>query len=323
MIRSVYRSALALLLALALAPAALAKKPRQSVNLEAEIDAIMMAAFPADKPGAAVAVVKDGSVVYRKGFGLANLELKTPMQPEMVFEIGSVTKQFTSTAILMLVEQGRLALDDDIKKFFPDYPDKGAKITVEHLLTHTSGIKSYTGSPKWLPLWRKDMTPQEIVDLTKDDPLEFQPGSQWSYNNTGYVMLGAIVEKLSGGSYADFLAKNVFEPAGMKTALYGSHETLIPNRAYGYARQGDSFKNAPYLSLTQPYAAGSLMMSVDDLVAWEAAVSSGKLISKASWERAFAPYKLSTGEVTSYGYGWGVDAYEGRAMVRHNGGIPG
>ena len=323
MIRFVYRSAIALVLALALAPAALAKKPRQAVNLEAEIDALMTVAFPADKPGAAVAVVKDGNVVYRKAFGLANLELKTPMQPEMVFEIGSVTKQFTATAILMLIEQGKLSLDDDIRKFFPDYPDKGAKITIEHLLTHTSGIKSYTGTPKWRPLWREDVTPQQLIDLTKDEPLEFQPGSRWAYNNTGYVMLGAIIEKLSGMSYPDYVAKTFFEPLGMKTALYASHETIVPNRAYGYDRQGDSFRNTIYLSFTHPYAAGSLMMSVDDLVVWEEAVAAGKLISKGMWERAFTPYKLSSGETASYGYGWETDVYEGRALARHNGGIPG
>jgi D-alanyl-D-alanine carboxypeptidase len=287
----------------------------------AEIDAILAKSFAADRPGAAVVVVKDGQTVYRKGVGLANLELGVPIRPEMVFEIGSVTKQFTSTAILMLAEQGKLSLDDDVRKHLPDFPDKQATITIEHLLTHTSGIPSYTGSPKWLPLWRKDMTPAEIIALTKDEPLEFAPGSRYAYNNTGYVMLGAIIEKLSGMTYADYVRKNIFEPLGMTHSYYGSATALIPNRASGYSRRGDQFVNAEYLSMTQPYAAGSLMSTVDDLALWNAAVSSGKLLSKASWDRAFTPYKLASGTTTGYGYGWQIGVYEGHRVIRHSGGI--
>ena len=287
----------------------------------AEIDAILAKSFAPDRPGAAVVVVKDGKTVYREGVGLANLELGVPVRPEMVFEIGSVTKQFTSTAILMLAEQGKLSLDDDVRKHLPDFPDKQATITIEHLLTHTSGIPSYTGSPKWMPLWRKDMTPAEIIALTKDEPLEFAPGSRYAYNNTGYVMLGAIIEKLSGMTYAEFVKKNIFEPLGMTHSYYGSATALIPNRASGYSRRGDQFVNAEYLSMTQPYAAGSLMSTVDDLALWNAAVSSGKLLTKASWDRAFTPYKLTSGAATGYGYGWQLDAFDGHRIIRHNGGI--
>jgi CubicO group peptidase (beta-lactamase class C family) len=290
-------------------------------NLAADLDAMLANAFPADRPGAAVILVKDGKVLYRKAFGLANLELKVPMQPENVFEIGSVTKQFTSTAVLMLVEQGKIGLADDIHKYLADFPDKGATITVEHLLTHTSGIPSYTGSPKWVPLWRKEMKPAEIIALTKDDPLEFAPGSRFAYNNTGYIMLGAIIEKVSGMSYAEFVKKNIFEPLGMTNSYYGSASAVIPNRASGYSPRGGTFQNAEYLSMSQPYAAGSLMSTVDDLAIWDAAVSSGKLLTKASWERAFAGYKLSSGESTGYGYGWQTDSFEGHPIIRHNGGI--
>lgn len=324
MIRHAYRSALALALLVALVPAAFAKKPRQPVNLEAEVDAILSTAFPADQPGAVALVVKDGKVVYRKAFGMANLELGVPMRPEMVFEVGSVTKQFTAVAILMLAEQGKLSLSDRISKYFPDSPYKDAKITIEHLLTHTSGIPSYTNSPNWGPaVWRKDMTPQEILDITKGAPLDFAPGTKWAYNNTGYVMLGVVIEKASGTSYAEFVQKNIFDKLGMTGALYGSHETVVPNRATGYSRAGDAFANAPYLSMTQPYAAGSLMMSADDLAIWNAAISSGKLISKASWQKAFTPYRLVNGESTRYGYGWQVEEFDEHPIVRHGGGIPG
>ena len=291
-------------------------------DLTAEVDALLANAEKPDDPGLTAIVVKDGKVLYRKAFGLANLELRTPMRPEMVFEIGSITKQFTSTAIMTLVDEGKLAVDDDIRKILPDFPDKGAKITIENLLTHTSGIPSYTSDDKWPALWRKDLTPQEIIDLTKDKPLEFPPGTKWSYDNTGYVMLGAVVEKISGMAYADFVKSRIFEPLGMKHSYYGSNTAVIPNRASGYTR-GDNgeWQIAPYLSMTQPYAAGSLMSSVDDLAVWSAAVGDGKLLSKASWERVFTPYALSDGTSTNYGYGWFIDSYDGHPIVRHGGGI--
>jgi D-alanyl-D-alanine carboxypeptidase len=292
-----------------------------AAQLVSELNGLLSPRFPADGPGATVVVVKDGHVIFRRGYGLANLELKTPMQPDMVFEIGSVTKQFTSTAILMLVEQGKLSVDDDLHKYLPDYPDKSAKISIENLLTHTSGIKSYTGDSKWHNMWRQELTVQQIIDITKDDPLEFPPGTKWKYDNTGYILLGAIIEKVSGMSYADYVRKNIFEPLGMKHSYYGSNSAVIPGRASGYSHDGDKWVIATYLSMSQPYAAGSLMSSVDDLAIWDAAVSAGKLLSKASWDRAFTPYKLANGNDTHYGYGWSTDAYDGHAIIRHNGGI--
>jgi D-alanyl-D-alanine carboxypeptidase len=287
------------------------------------VDAMLSKTFTANAPGAAVVLVKDGNVLFRKAYGLANLETQTPMRPEMVFELGSVTKQFTSTAILMLAEQGKLSLEDDIKKYFPDYPDKGAKITVEHLLAHTSGIKSYTDEQSWLEKWRQDMTPQQVIALTEGAPLEFPPGSRWHYNNTGYTMLGVIIEKVSGLAYADFIRRNIFEPLGMSHSLYGSLTAVIPNRAAGYTKGSNGWENAPYLSMTQPYSAGALMSNVDDLARWDAAVSAGKLLSKASWDRAMTGFKLANGENTHYGHGWGLSEYEGHRVVDHGGGIPG
>lgn len=325
MLSSKLRSgALAVLVALvAVTPAVARPRGNPPPDVASECDAVLAPYFAADAPGVAAIVVKDGRVVYRKAFGLANLELKTPMRPEMVFEIGSVTKQFTSASVMMLVDRGKVALDADVRTYLPDFPDKGAKITVENLLTHTSGIPSYTENPKWRTMLREDMTPQQIVDITKDEPLAFPPGTKWEYDNTGYTLLGMIVEKASGMSYADFVRKNIFEPLGMTHSYYGDNAALIPNRAAGYAKDESGWVNAPYLSMTQPYAAGSLMSTVDDLALWDAAVTAGKLLSKASWDRVFTPYKLASGEDTHYGYGWEIGSYEGRAMVRHNGGIPG
>jgi D-alanyl-D-alanine carboxypeptidase len=315
------RLALALLLAFATPTIAGQTPQRPAAQLVSELNGLLSPRFPTDGPGAAVVVVKDGRVIFRKGYGMANLELKTPMQPDMVFEIGSITKQFTSTAILMLVEQGKLSLDDDLHKYLPDYPDKGAKISIENLLTHTSGIKSYTDDLKWQGTWRQDLTVQQIIDITKDDPLEFPPGSKWKYDNTGYILLGAIIEKVTGLSYADYVRKNIFEPLGMKHSYYGSNSAVIPGRASGYSRNGGNWVHATYLSMSQPYAAGALMSSVDDLAIWDAAVSAGKLLSKASWDHAFTPYKLIDGDDTHYGFGWSIEAYDGHSIVRHNGGI--
>jgi D-alanyl-D-alanine carboxypeptidase len=294
-----------------------------AADIPKRVDAILSKTFRAAAPGAAVIVVKDGEVLFRKGYGLANLETQTAMRPEMVFELGSVTKQFTSTAILMLAEQGKLSLADNIKKYFPEYPNKGATITVENLLTHTSGIKSYTDEQSWLEKWRQDMTPQQIIALTEAAALEFPPGSRWHYNNTGYTMLGVIIEKVSGLSYADFIHQNIFEPLGMSHSLYGSFTAVIPNRAAGYTQGRTGWENAPYLSMTQPYSAGSLMSNVDDLARWDAAVSEGKLVSKGSWDRAMTGFKLANGEDTHYGYGWELSEYEGHRIVHHGGGIPG
>ena len=288
-----------------------------------EADAILAERFKDGLPGAAAIVVRDGRVIFRKAYGLANLELGVPMRPEMVFQVGSVTKQFTSAAVLMLVEQGKINLDDDFRSYLPEYPDKGARITVEHLLTHTSGIKSYTDDSKWFAMWRQDLTPAEIIAITKDQPLDFPPGTKFLYNNTGYVILGAIIEKVTGQAYGEFIRKNIFEPLGMKSSHYGTNFGLVPNRAYGYSKDGQAIVNAPFLSMTQPFAAGSIESTVDDLAIWDAAVSSGKLLTRTSWDRMFTSYELAGGEAAHYGYGWDVEQFEGRRVYRHSGGIPG
>lgn len=288
-----------------------------------EVDAILAEEFKDGLPGAAAIVVTDGRVIFRKGYGLANVELGVPMRPEMVFQVGSVTKQFTSAAILMLVEQGKISLNDDFRHYLPEYPDKGAPITVEHLLTHTSGIKSYTDEPKWLEMWRQDLTPAEIIAITRDQPLDFPPGTKFLYSNSGYVILGAIIEKVTGQTYGEFIRKNIFEPLGMTSSRYATNFGLVPNRAYGYSTDGQAIVNATFLSMTQPFSAGSIESTVDDLAKWDAAVSSGKLLTRASWDRMFTPYILAGGEATNYGYGWDVERFEGRRVYRHSGGIPG
>ncbi|MGZ5515578.1 MAG: serine hydrolase, partial [Candidatus Aminicenantales bacterium] len=243
--------------------------------------------------------------------------------PDMVFRLGSITKQFTAVSILMLAQEGKLGLQDEITKFLPDYPTQGKRITVEHLLTHTSGIQSYTDMPEWLPLWRKDFTVKELVDFFKDKPMQFEPGRSWAYSNSGYILLGAIIEKVSGKTYEEFVTEKIFKPLSMKDSTYGSTERIIPRRIPGYQAGKSGFVNAPYLSMTQPYAAGSLLSTVDDLAVWSDAVFAGKLVRKEWLDKAFTSYTLANGESTGYGYGWLVGDFAGHRSIEHGGGING
>ena len=180
-----------------------------------QMDELLSLTYLPGRPGASVIVAQDGQALLRKGYGLANMELNLPVEPYMVFRLGSITKQFTAAGVLMLLEQGRLSLQDEITRYLPDYPTQGRKITIHHLLTHTSGIKSYTEMPEWLPLWRKDMTVDDIIALFKDQPMDFEPGEKFLYCNSGYILLGAIIEKLSGIRYADFIKQNIFDRLDM------------------------------------------------------------------------------------------------------------
>ncbi len=287
------------------------------------IDQLFRAAAQPNEPGLAVIVVRKGETLHRSAYGMANVELRVALQPDHVLRIGSVTKQFTSAAIMMLAEEGKLAVTDPITKFLPDYPTQGKTITVEHLLTHTSGIQSYTDMPKWRSMFRQDMSLTELIDLFKNEPMQFEPGARWRYNNSGYILLGAIIEKVSGKKYADFVQERIFTPLGMKDTRYDVTEQVIPRRAAGYVKAGERIVNAPYLSMTQPYAAGSLMSTVDDLAKWDAALAAGRVINADSLGKIFTSYALTSGNDSSYGYGWSIGRYEGRAVQEHGGGIHG
>jgi D-alanyl-D-alanine carboxypeptidase len=297
--------------------------PGPNEDLAKKIDAVMAGVYKPGEPGAAVIVRKDGRTILREGYGMADLELGVPVEPEMVFRLGSITKQFTAVSILLLAQEGKVGLQDEITKFLPDYPTQGRRITVENLLTHTSGIQSYTDMSEWLPLWRKDFPLKELIDLFKDKPMQFEPGASWAYNNSGYILLGAIIEKASGQSYEAFLEDRIFKPLGLKQSYYDSTERIIPRRAAGYELGKGGFVNAAYLSMTQPYAAGSLASTVDDLAAWSDAVFAGKLVRKEWLDKAFTPFRLRNGESSGYGYGWFVGDFAGHRSIEHGGGING
>lgn len=298
-------------------------QPTQQVQQSQQLNAIAAKYYKVDEPGATVIVIKDGKIMLRAGYGMANVAEKSAMKADDVLRLGSITKQFTTVGIMMLVDEGKIALTDNITKFFSDYPDTGKKITVEHLLTHTSGIPSYTGKPNFVATMEKDMSVKEMVDSFKNDPLEFEPGSTFVYNNSGYFLLGAIIEKVSGMSYAKFVETRIFIPLAMKNSAYEGYERTKQRHADGHSKNKNGFEPSKKLSMSQPYAAGSLVSTVDDLALWDAAITDGKLLKAESWKRAFTPYKLSNGESTNYAYGWTIGQLEGSPMISHGGGING
>ncbi len=288
-----------------------------------QFDQLLTQQFNDQGPGCAALVAKKGQIIYQKALGMANLELAVPMQTDKVFRIGSMTKQFTAIAILQLMEQGKLSLQDEITRFIPDYPTQGKTITLEHLLTHTSGIKSYTNMKEFGTIDKQDLTPPQLIDFFKNQPLVFEPGTQWSYNNSGYFLLGYIIEKVTGKTYAQYLVDAFFKPLGMNHSYYGSNAQLIQNRAAGYQGGKDGTENADYLSMSLPYAAGSIESTIGDLWIWHQALHRYKLVKKATLDRAFTNYKLKNGQPTNYSYGWFLNTIGGSPTIEHGGAING
>ena len=284
----------------------------------AKIDQFVRAEMARQKiPGVAIAVVKNAAVVKIDGYGLANVEHQVPVTPATIFQSGSLGKQFTATAVMLQVEDGKLALTDSVTKYFPDAPPTWRAITVENLLTHTSGIPDYTDGTID---YRKDYTEDELAKFAYGLKLEFPPGSRWNYSNTGYVLLGAIVRKVSGSFYGDVLAARVFKPIGMTTARVIDEADIVPNRAAGYRLEKGELKNqqwvAPRLNTT---ADGSLYFSARDLVAWDTAVRTRAIIKPESWDRILKPVRLTSGKTYPYGFGWSIDERGEQPMHSHGG----
>jgi len=267
-------------------------------------------------PGAAVAVIDKGVPVLVRGYGLANLEHQVAVGPETIFQSGSLGKQFTAVAVMLQVEDGRLALSDPLTKFFPDAPASWQGITVRHLLTHTSGIPDYEGKIDT----RKDYSEEELARFAYAGVLDFPAGSSWNYSNTGYVLLGIIVRKVSGSFYGDVLAERVFKPLGMKTARIISEADIVPHRAAGYTLASGGIKNQEWVSPSlNTTADGALYLTVLDLVAWDAGVRSGAILKPASWKQVFTPVTLNSGATYPYGFAWFIERRNGQALHQHSG----
>lgn len=295
----------------------------QAQTITDDIDKFMNEKYPANQPGAAILVAKNDKVIFRKGYGLANLNPDNPVTPEMVFRIGSITKQFTSTAILKLAEQGKIDLKADITKYFTDFSTPGKTVTVEQLLNHTSGIKSYTSLPDAMSKKGLYISPVDMMKIIQGQPSDFDPNDQWLYNNSGYFLLGMIIEKVSGMTYSEYVAKNLFKPAGMK-ASFTDDSNLPANVAKGYQKSGSTeFIASDYVHPSIPYSAGAIFSTVDDLWKWNQAVFTYKLVKKESLEKAWTPTKLNNGKLVGYGYAWQLGRLGDAKVIGHGGAIDG
>jgi CubicO group peptidase (beta-lactamase class C family) len=264
-----------------------------------------------------VLVAEDGKILLDQGYGFANLEWQVPDAPDVKFRLGSMTKQFTAASILLLEQRGKLNTGDPVKKYMPDAPPAWDKITLYDLLTHTSGIPSFTSFPDYHANEWKAMAPAELVAWFRDKPLDFEPGTQWKYSNSGYVLLGYLVEKISGESYAKFLEENIFEPLGMKDSGYDSNAAIIPHRASGYTPGANGPENAGFINMAIPFSAGALYSTTHDLLKWEEALFGGKVLSAAEFTKMTTPFRQD------YACGLLVQTESGHKVIWHNGGIEG
>ena len=271
-------------------------------------------------PGVALKVIRDGKVAKTGTYGLANLELNVPVSAETVFEIGSITKQFTAAGILLLAQEGKLSVDDKISKYLTDTPEAWSKVTIRHLLTHTSGIKSYTGLDEF-QLWRH-LIQAQFIQAIGAQPMEFQPGESWKYCNTGFNLLGYIIENVSGMSYWDFMSQRVFQPLGMVATSNRLPSLIIPNRAAGYEQTNHVWINRDY-DLTDVFSAGAIVSTVGDLAKWNASLDGESLLNAASKEQMWTPVRLNDGKTKNYGFGWSLGEVEGHKNIGHAGSTSG
>jgi CubicO group peptidase (beta-lactamase class C family) len=269
-------------------------------------------------PGLALLVTRDGKVVRSEGFGLANVELQVPVKPETIFQSGSVGKQFTATAVMMLVEAGKIGLNDPLTKYFPEAPPSWKNVTVRELLSHTGGFGDY---PKDFN-FRKDWTEPQLMKLVESIPLAYPPGTKWEYSNLGYLTLGILIHRVSGEFYGDFLRQRIFQPLGMQATRIISEADIVPNRAAGYRLVKGELKNqewvAPAMNTT---ADGSLYFSIVDLSKWDAALYEGKLLKRSSFDLMWTPVKLKNGQPNKagYGFGWFIEERNGHRCIHHDG----
>jgi len=269
-------------------------------------------------PGLALLVSRRGQVIRAQGYGLANVELQVPVKPETIFQSGSVGKQFTATAVMMLVEEGKIGLGDPLTKYFPDAPPSWKKVTIRELLSHTAGFTDY---PKNFDM-RRDYTEAEQLKIVESIPLAFAPGSSWSYSNLGFLTIGILIHKVTGEFYGDFLQEHIFKPLDMQTIRIISEADIVPNRSAGYRLVKGELKNQEWVSPTvNTTADGSLYFSIMDLAKWDAALYTEKLLKRSSLDEMWTVAKLNNGQPNSghYGFGWFVVTKNGHRVVEHEG----
>ncbi|MGB6385952.1 MAG: serine hydrolase domain-containing protein [Terriglobales bacterium] len=269
-------------------------------------------------PGLALLVSRSGQVIRAQGYGMANVELQVPVKPESIFQSGSMGKQFTATAVMMLVEEGKIGLEDPLTKYFPAAPAAWKEVTIRELLSHTAGFTDY---PKDFDM-RKDYTEAELLKIVEGIPLAFPPGTSWSYSNLGYLTLGIVIHKVTGEFYGDFLQEHIFRPLGMNTTHIISEADIVPNRSAGYRLEKGELKNQEWVSPTlNTTADGSLYFSIQDLAKWDTALYTEKLLKQSSLEQMWTVAKLKNGQPNSghYGFGWFIETKNGHRIIEHAG----
>lgn len=308
--------AMGMILAAASVPA---REPVPAADeVASKVEEYMAARVKRDDFSGSILIARDGQAVVRQGYGLANREHDVPNSPATKFRLGSITKQFTAMAVLILQERGKLKVHDRLRLHLPDAPESWSEITLHHLLTHTSGIPNYTSFPEFPKLLPNRLSLEELIGLFRDRPLEFRPGEKFSYSNSGYVVLGAVIEKASGRNYAAFLKEAILDPAGMRDTGYDNPIPILKHRAAGYTRRlGVVLTHSDYVDMSLPHAAGALYSTVDDLLKWDRVLESELLVSRKSLEAMFTPY------LEGYGYGWVIDEVAGAKRYAHGGGIQG
>ncbi len=304
--------------------AALASSQALDVKTLEYIDSLVNSSYHSYGPGLSLMIAKDGLPLYKKAYGMADIELNVPLSTENVFAIGSMTKQFTAVCILQLVSEGKLNLNDEINKFLPDYNSHGSVITIENCLTHTSGIPSFTEKKNFDTIYQKRLSEKEMLGFFQEDELLFEPGSDFSYSNSGYYILGVIIKNVSGVSYEEYVQKNIFDKAGMRHSYFESNVKIIPMRASGYDGEDSSnYQNASYYERSWAMGAGNIMSTTGDLLLWSEALYSGKMVSHELLRKAVTPFRLKNGNITNYGYGWNITPLDKYTVIRHGGAING
>jgi len=308
--------------------------PAPAASLAEKVDRLMAPWSQGGTPGAALLVIREGQIVLKKGYGLANLESQKPITPDTAFLLGSVTKQFTAMAVMMLAERGKLKYDDPLSQFFPGFPPYARKITVRHLLHHTAGFPEYEdlfleGGKLDKDYPRSAKTPRSKFEPTSKDALallaqvkapRFAPGEKHEYSNSGYVLLAQIIEKVSGQSFAQFLRQNIFQPLGMnRSLLYDETRPPVPNVATSYTLKDGVYRDIDYTPLNAIYGEDNIYSTLEDLYLWDQALYTEKLVKVATLQAAFTPGKLNDGQVIEYGFGWRVRKFLGIHAVGHGG----
>lgn len=273
--------------------------------------------------GVAVGVARGSRVVHRAGYGLADVENDLPVTPETIFNIGSITKQFTAALVLGLVDDDALALDEPLTTYLPGYPSYGPEVTVETLLTHTSGIKNYTTMQPWWETLAVEMPPRRLIGIFENEPFDFRPGSRFSYSNSGYIVLGWLAEQALGQPYGGILNERLFVPLELSATSYCDDQALVPNRARGYALVDGALRHATYVSMSQAFAAGAVCSNVDDLLRWMQLLARGRVIGRDGYAAMTTPATLADGTPIEYGYGMAIGYLEGHHRVGHVGGTLG